>query len=126
MSALGAKHPEAARLLALRQRETARVPQWSAILRGSLVRYFLTCGNKNCRCHKAKRYRHGPYWYVSVSRAAGRSRLVLIREPQVPLARRGIADYKKLWKALCRISDLNLALLKAGNWRTDEPQRTRK
>ena len=120
MKALGDKRPGSTRLLALRQRQTARVPPWSAILRGSLVRYFLTCGNKNCRCHKAKRYRHGPYWYVSVPRAAGRSRLVLIREPQVQLARRGIADYKRLWKALWRISDLNLALLKAGDWRIDE------
>lgn len=52
--------------------------------------------------------------------------MVLIGAAQVPLARRGIADYKRLWKALCRISDLNLALLKAGDWRTDGPQRTRK
>lgn len=85
------------------------------------MRYFLTCGNKNCRCHRAKRHRHGPYWYVSVSRAASRSRLVLIKEAQVPRARRGIAEYKRLWKALCRIADLNLALLKAGDWRIDEP-----
>ena len=92
------------------------MPPWAVVLRGSLVRYLLTCGNKNCRCHKAKRYRHGPYWYVSASRAASRNRLVLIGASQVPLARRGIAHYKRLWKALCRISDLNLALLKAGDW----------
>lgn len=114
------------RLLALRDHRAARIPPWSAIIRGSLMRYLLTCGNKACRCHKARQYRHGPYWYVSTPRGAGRNRLVLIAAAQAPAARGGIAAYKKLWKSLCRISDFNLALLKAGAWRPDEPRRARK
>jgi hypothetical protein len=101
-----------AALLADKSKETAGAPALGEVIRGTLLRYRLTCGNLDCRCHKSKRYRHGPYWYVGVSYAKGRQRRYLLREDQVQRAREGIAAYKKLWKALCRISEINLALLK--------------
>ena len=76
------------------------------------MQYYLTCGNPSCRCHRAKRYRHGPYWYVTVSYARGRQKRYLIPAHKVAQARQGIATYKRVWRGLSRISELNLDLLK--------------
>lgn len=100
-------------LMLLRKQQIAKLPPWTRLIRGSLVRYYLTCGNPNCRCRKGQRYRHGPYWYVTVSYAAGKQKRYLISARQARRAREGIAAYKCIWKGLCRISELNLALLKA-------------
>lgn len=107
-------------LLSRRRRETAGLPPWSHILRGTLRRYRSTCGKPQCRCHRDKRYRHGPYWYVGVALKGKKRKTVLIPAEQVPLARMGIAAYHKLWKNLCRISDINLTLIKAGAWSSDD------
>lgn len=98
---------------AARDRLITKLPLWSVVIRGTLVKYRLTCGNPNCRCHQDKRFRHGPYWYVTVSYAAGKQKRYLISARRLARARQGIAAYKRMWKGLNRISELNLALLKA-------------
>ena len=100
---------------AIRDRLIAKLPPWSQLIRGSLVHYYLTCGNPGCRCHRAKRNRHCPYWYVTVSYAAGRQKRYLIPPQKLPMARQGIAAYHRMWKGLDRISELNLALLKSSD-----------
>ncbi len=101
-------------LAAARDRELAKAPLLADVIRGTLLRYYLTCGNKGCRCHRSRNHRHGPYWYVAASYAKGRQRRYLLPAGKVAQARRGIAVYKKLWKKLCRISEINLMLLKEG------------
>jgi len=59
--------PTTDRLLSLRRQETDKLPPWDTIIRGTLLRYRLTCGKPTCRCHRSKQYRHGPYWYVWVA-----------------------------------------------------------
>lgn len=103
---------DAVRLRAALRREAAQAPPLLDVIRGTLLQYRLTCGKPQCRCHQSKRQRHGPYWYIAVSYAGGRQRRYLIPVAHVARARRGIAAYRKLWKALCRISEINLALLK--------------
>jgi len=116
----------ASRLLQTRALAIAGLPAWAEVIRGSLVRYYLTCGKKSCRCHRSRDNRHGPYWYVSVPAGKGRNKSYLVAHAQVADAKRGTAAYKKLWKELCRISDANLALLRAGAWRSNDPKRARK
>ena len=118
--------PKTSRLLSQRRQEIDKLPSWDSIIRGTLLRYRLTCGKKLCRCYRDKRYRHGPYWYVGVALKGKKRKMVLIPAPQVPLVRQGIAAYNKLWKSLCRISDLNLTLIKAEAWRPDEHKGTGK
>ena len=89
-------------------------PPLQEVIRGTLLRYRLTCGNPRCRCRRHPRYRHGPYWYVAVSYPKGRQKRYLLPATEVARAKRGIAAYKKLWEGLCRISEINLALLKGG------------
>ncbi|MBI4801693.1 MAG: hypothetical protein HY796_04120 [Elusimicrobia bacterium] len=114
--------PATDRLISLRRKETGRLPPWDIIIRGTLLRYRLTCGKSTCRCHRSKQYRHGPYRYVGVALKGKKRKMVMIPPSQLPLVRRGIAAYNRLWKSLCRISDLNLTLIKAGAWRPDEPK----
>ena len=102
----------AAKLTASRDREAAKGPPLVEVVRGTLLRCYLTCGNPGCRCHRTPGHRHGPYWYVAVSYAKGRQRRYLLPASQVPRAKRAIAAYRKLWETLCRVSELNLALLK--------------
>jgi hypothetical protein len=101
-------------LLTDRDREIAKIPPWTHILRGTLQCHYAPCGKDSCRCRKSKQHHHGPYWYVAVS-TAGKKKRVLIPAGQAPGARRAIAAYVKLWKGLCCISEINLSLLKAGH-----------
>ncbi len=102
----------AASLKASLDREAAKSPPLAGVIRGTLLRYRLTCGNPGCRCRRARRHRHGPYWYVAVSYAKGRQRRYLLPARQVARAKQAIAAYQKLWQTLCRVSELNLALLR--------------
>lgn len=101
-----------ATLLQARAREAAKAPPLAGVIRGTLLRYFLTCGNPDCRCRRSKRNRHGPYWYVAVSYGKGRQRRYLLPAGSVERAKEGIAAYERLWASLCRISELNLELLR--------------
>lgn len=120
------KAPDIRRLLRDRDAALGSMPAWTEIIRGSLTRYYLACGKASCRCHRSKSDRHGPYWYVSVPMGKGRNKSHLLAAAQVPAAQRATVAYQKLWKELCSISDLNLALLRAGAWRPSERTRTRK
>jgi hypothetical protein len=90
----------------------ASLPPWEQIIRGTLIRYRLTCGKPSCRCHQDPRFRHGPYWYLSVSFPHGKQTKHLLPVDQARAARQAIDAYQKLWKTLCRISEINLAILK--------------
>lgn len=95
-----------------RDREAAKSPPLNDVIRGTLLRYYLTCGNPGCRCRRSPQNRHGPYWYVAVSYGKGRQRRYLLPAGRVAQAKRAIAAYQKLWQTLCRVSEMNLALLK--------------
>lgn len=120
------KAPDIRRLLRARDAALGNMPAWTEIIRGSLTRYYLTCGKTSCRCHRSKSDRHGPYWYVSVPAGKGRNKSYLLGTAHVPSAQKATVAYQRLWKALCLISDLNLALLRAGEWRSNDRKRTRK
>lgn len=75
------------------------------------MEYWRTCGNRGCRCYRAIKHRHGPYWYLAVRWAGGRQKLVAIKPALVPRIRQGVAAYKKLWAGTYRIAELNLEIL---------------
>lgn len=108
------------RLIQARNIQVAKLPPWDQLIRGSLVRYYLTCGKPGCRCHRSKRFRHGPYWYVTVSVRRGKTKAYLIPTQQISQVRRAIAGYQKMWKGLCRISQINLTLLKTNQRKNHE------
>jgi hypothetical protein len=90
-----------------------RLPSWEQIIRGTLMSYWRTCGNRGCRCYRGKRYRHGPYLYLAVSWAGKRQKLYAIDPSKAEEIRRGVAAYRKIWKGLYRIAELNLEIIKS-------------
>ena len=97
------------RPLRLRDQNIARLPAWPNIIRGTLKHSRLTCGNPGCRCRRAKRYRHGPYWYLSVN-MDGRTKTRLLQDHHVPSIRQGIKNYHRWWKTCLRIFEINTQL----------------
>jgi hypothetical protein len=89
------------------------LPGWSKVIRGTLRKYYGTCGNKGCRCHKNKKYKHGPYWYVVAQFGIGKQKVYLIRKNQLKEAKSGMKAYNELWDKLCKISTINLEILKS-------------
>ena len=100
------------RLMAIRDKKAAKLPAVREVIRGTLKRYYLTCGNHGCRCHRSKEYHHGPYWYVCVSYKGGGQKRYLIHRGQLQQVRQGVLAYERLWQGLCQISDINLKLVK--------------
>lgn len=88
------------------------LPPWEQIIRGTLIQYRRTCGNRGCHCYRGSRYRHGPYWYLAVSWGRGRQKLYAIPKQLVPEVRRGVAAYKRLWVEAYRIAEINLDSIK--------------
>ena len=100
-------------LLARRARLIAQQPPWTALFRGSLMRYATRCGYRGCRCHTAKQFRHGPYWYFVIHHGPGRQRPYAIVAAKVPAVRAGRRAYDRLWRGLVQIAELNFRILKA-------------
>ena len=97
-----------------RQAAIRKVPSLEKIIRGSLMEYWRTCGNRGCRCYRGKKYRHGPYWYLAIRWAGGRQKLVALKPSVVSEIRKGIVAYKRLWDGVYEIAELNLELLLLG------------
>jgi len=95
-----------------RSRVMDSLPDWRKVIRGTLRKYYWTCGNKGCHCYKSKKHRHGPYWYVVVNFGIGKQKMYLIGKKQLKEAKSGIKAYNELWDKLCKISTINLELLK--------------
>ena len=86
-----------------RDRLIARLPPATALIRGSLVRYY----HEGCRCHPNGRY--GPYWYLSVNQG-GRTKMRKLQAHHVPQIRRALKSYERWWKTCLRLFALNTEL----------------
>jgi len=100
------------RLLQSRQEQIRQMPSWNQIIRGTLMQYYRTCGNRGCHCYSSKRLRHGPYWYLSVQWKGGKQKLYKIETSMITKVKDGIRAYHKLWEGVYSIAELNLALLR--------------
>lgn len=99
------------RLEEKKKKVVSQLPPFSEVLRGTFIKCYLECIRPNCRCHQAKRYRHGPYYRVSYGK--GRQ----MHHVYVPLvwkekAKEWTTNYQKLWQSIEKISALNIKLLK--------------
>ena len=95
-----------------RKREIVNnLPPLGEILRGTFIKVRSECIRPRCKCHKDKKYRHGPYYRVSYGKGKR------VHHIYVPLAWRKKArewthNYKKIWEGIEKISALNIKLLK--------------
>ena len=80
------------------------------ILRGSLTERYLTCGKPGCKC--ARRERHGPVWYLSVSLDQTHRTGRTVPSHQVEQVRGWIENYHRVKERLEKISAINRELLR--------------
>lgn len=94
-----------------RQKELIKeVPSLKRVIRGTLREVYAPCGKRNCRCKKG--FLHGPYYYLAV-RTKGKTKMYYLPRPSLgKKAKKAIAQYNKLWNLLCKISEINIKLLK--------------
>ena len=99
--------------LALRSRReglTKLLPPLREVLRGSLMKRYLTCGKPECKC--ARGQRHGPVWYLSVTLDQSHRTGATVPSDQVEQVRRWIENYHRVKERLEKISNINRELLR--------------
>jgi hypothetical protein len=100
-------------VLALRSRReglSKLLPPLREVLRGSLMKRYLTCGKPDCKC--ARGQRHGPVWYLSVTLDQSHRTGTTIPADQIEQVRRWIENYHRVKERLEKISDINRELLR--------------
>jgi len=102
---------ERERIVSEKRKLLQELPDIGEIIRGSMMKYYLTCGTKSCRCHKKGGKKHGPYWYIAVSYGGKKKqKLYKLRNAAVKEIKTRIENYRKLWTGLCAISEKNIRL----------------
>ncbi len=90
------------------------------LLEGSYLERWSTCTRPHCACHRGRK--HGPRSYVVLYRDR-RQRQVYVPQSQRRAVRQGLAQYDRLRTLVQAITDVNLALMRAGRL---APSRRRK
>jgi hypothetical protein len=96
-------------LLARRRRVVQGLPDLEEVLRGSVLVRRIRCGKPSCHCARGAGH---PNTSLSVSFRGGRTEQLSLPPELVPLARRQVANYRKWWSAVEKISALNRELLR--------------
>lgn len=77
------------------------------VCRGSLNSVYLRCGKPSCRCHRGRRFRHGPYTYWT-RKAGARTQSRLVPRSLIPLYAQGIRNRRKLDAIIERMQEISL------------------
>lgn len=89
-------------------------PIFSKIIRGTFEKWYQVCARKSCKCHKDKRNRHGPYYRISYFKGK-RTYHIYVPTIKAKKANKYCQNYKKLWDAIEKMSQINISLLRIGN-----------
>ena len=101
------------RQLRARRRRLARnLPDVEGLISGSVVEQGRRCGKEGCRCNSGEL--HGPYTYVVLPRAGGRTRTVYVPAAAAEAVRAGAAVSARLRAVVEEISAINIELLSRG------------
>ncbi len=84
----------------------------SKLIRGSLIERTTRCGNRNCRCQRGQR--HGPYFYLSVTLAVGKTKTYYVPGNKVEQVREGIESYQRAVHLLKHSAEANRRTLGIG------------
>jgi hypothetical protein len=79
------------------------------MVRGSVFARRVRCGKPSCHCASSQGH---PATYLSVTFAGGRTEQISLPAALVPVARRWVANYRKWWNAMEKVSALNRQILR--------------
>ena len=83
----------------------------SYLKKGSITKCYQTCGNPGCRCHRDKKYRHGPYWWWS-TKEGGKTKSILVPEEMLSEVRAYIDNYKLLKSKAKKLEEISERIIK--------------
>lgn len=97
-------------LNARKQKIVDGLPPLTELLRGTFIKWYQVCARKGCKCHKGKKYRHGPYYRISFTKG-NRTHHIYVPFKNIDKAKRWVKNYNKLWQAIEEISAINIKLI---------------
>jgi len=97
-----------------RKRLAKQLPDFTEILRGTLVERYRRCGRPNCHCAKRGDPGHGPAYYLTVTVTAGETVQVYVPKDQKEEVERWIENFRGIRQTLEEISSINRVMLKDG------------
>jgi len=97
-----------ARLKKERQSIIDQLPRLERVLRTTISKYYLTCGYKQCRCHRGEK--HGPFVYLSVTEK-GKTKMYFTPKEIVKHVKEGVKNYHKLWQDIYKLCEINREIL---------------
>ena len=83
----------------------------SYLKKGSLSKCYQTCGNPGCRCHRDKKYRHGPYWWWS-TKENGKTKSILVPEDMLSEVRLYVDNYRLLKSRIRILEEISEKIIK--------------
>jgi hypothetical protein len=96
-----------------------RIP--TTAVRASYVEQFLTCGKKNCHCHRGMK--HGPFHYLVQCMGVGKVHKFLLKTPaQREQARTSITKHVAFQAHMEELSQINTELLRRGEHLDESPR----
>jgi hypothetical protein len=93
-----------------KERIMAELAGLGGMIRGSLVETRKKCGRRECECAKGKLHKHR---YLSTG-SRGRNKIVYVSDAERKPFADGVRSYEKAWKLICRISEINIRIVKEG------------
>lgn len=94
-----------------KQKIAQQIPPLPEILRGTFIKCYLKCVRSNCKCHKNKKYSHGPYYRVSYGKGK-QMHHIYVPLKMKKTVKKWTSNYDKLWQAVEDISALNIKLIR--------------
>ena len=78
---------------------------------GALYWRYIECRKEKCRCKKDKKYRHGPYPYLTYVEN-GKVRVGYVGKEELSIVEQGASRYVTFWKNMARMREINKLILK--------------
>jgi len=98
------------KLRARRQRVVQKLPPIEEVLRGSILERAVRCGQPNCRCASGELHAATVF---TVSFPGGRTEQISLPPAVLPTVRAWVANYRRWWEIIEKISAINRDLLRA-------------
>ena len=84
----------------------------SYLKKGSIVKCYQTCGTASCKCHKDKKFRHGPYWWWT-TKENGKTRSILVPKQMLDEVRSYIDNFKLLKSKVKLLEEISEQIIKS-------------
>jgi len=101
------------RLNEIKQKMAEKLPPLNEVLRGTFIEWHQVCARRNCKCHKSKKYRHGPFYRVSYFKN-GRAHHIYVPLKDKNRIETWVDNYNKIWQGIEDISEINIKLIRIG------------